>query len=231
MLKLGIMAQQKGERHMNVIAINGSARKRWNTAQLLEKALEGAAEKGATTKLVHLYDLDFKGCISCFGCKQKGGKSYGRCAMRDDLTPLLDEIHAADAVIMGTPVYLASESSGFRAFAERLVFQYLVYANPPGSLFPRRIPAAVVYTMGAPEVAQKAMGYDHFIEQNRRHLEMILGSCETLVSYDTLQFDDYAKYESGMFDPDAKMERHREVFPQDKAKAKELGYRLLDPIQ
>lgn len=45
---------------MTVFAINGSPRKKWNTATLLEKALEGAASRGAETELIHLYDLDFK---------------------------------------------------------------------------------------------------------------------------------------------------------------------------
>ncbi len=61
---------------MNVVAINGSPRKNWNTAILLNKALEGAAAKNASTELIHLYDLNFKGCVSCFACKQRGGKSY-----------------------------------------------------------------------------------------------------------------------------------------------------------
>jgi hypothetical protein len=39
---------------MKIIAINGSPRKKWNTATLLEKALEGAASQGAVTDLVHL---------------------------------------------------------------------------------------------------------------------------------------------------------------------------------
>ena len=39
----------------NVIAINGSPRKNWNTAMLLEEALKGAASKGADTELIHLY--------------------------------------------------------------------------------------------------------------------------------------------------------------------------------
>jgi multimeric flavodoxin WrbA len=45
---------------MKVIAINGSPRKKWNTATLLEKALEGAASEGAETEIIHLYDLNFK---------------------------------------------------------------------------------------------------------------------------------------------------------------------------
>ncbi|MDO9627281.1 MAG: NAD(P)H-dependent oxidoreductase [Methanobacteriaceae archaeon] len=46
---------------MKVIAINGSPRKKWNTSQLLNKALEGAKSQGAETELINLYDLEYKG--------------------------------------------------------------------------------------------------------------------------------------------------------------------------
>ena len=39
---------------MKIVAVNGSPRKDWNTATLLKKALEGANEQGAETKLVHV---------------------------------------------------------------------------------------------------------------------------------------------------------------------------------
>jgi multimeric flavodoxin WrbA len=77
---------------MKVIAFNGSPRKKWNTATLLEKAMEGASSQGAETKLIHLYDLNYKGCISCFSCKMKNGKNYGRCAVKDDLTSIFEEV-------------------------------------------------------------------------------------------------------------------------------------------
>ena len=43
---------------MYILAINGSPRKAWNTAQLLQSALKGAEDCGATTELIHLYDYD-----------------------------------------------------------------------------------------------------------------------------------------------------------------------------
>ncbi len=46
----------------------------------------------------------------------------------------------------------------------------------------------------------------------------------------TLQFDDYSKYENTLFDPDAKQRRYREVFPQDEARAHELGRRVTEPL-
>ena len=48
---------------MKVIGVNGSPRKKWNTAMLLAKALEGAASQGAEVESFHLYDLNYKGCV------------------------------------------------------------------------------------------------------------------------------------------------------------------------
>ena len=90
---------------MKLIAFNGSPRKKGNTATLLRHAIEGAKEKGAKTELIHLYDLDYKGCTSCYACKRIGGKSYGHCAMKDDLRPVLKKAEAADAILIGSPIY------------------------------------------------------------------------------------------------------------------------------
>ena len=72
----------------------------WNTGILLKKALEGAASQGAETEFIHLYDLNYKGCTSCFACKIKDGKSYGKCAVRDELTPILRKIEESDGIIL-----------------------------------------------------------------------------------------------------------------------------------
>ena len=93
---------------MKIIALNGSPRKEWNTATLLKKALEGASSQGAATELIHLYDLDYKGCVSCFACKERGGKSYGACVIKDVLKPIFKDIEECDAIIFGSPIYLGS---------------------------------------------------------------------------------------------------------------------------
>ena len=210
----------------SVIAINGSPRKTWNTATLLEHALQGAASEGKETELIHLYDLDFKGCTSCFACKLVGGKSYGRCAEQDDLTPFLEQILDADALILGSPIYLGTATGEMRSFLERLVFPYLVYDPGRSSLFPGKIPTGFIYTMGADEGRVKEMGYEAQFKLTVMLLERTFGSSESLVVTDTLQFDDYARYVSSAFDPGAKARRHREVFPDDCKKAFHLGKRL-----
>lgn len=106
--------------YMNILGINGSPRKKWNTAMLLEKTLEGARSQGASTELIHLYDLNYKGCKSCFSCKLKNGESYGRCSLNDELTPILRKIEEIDALILGSPIYLGVVTGEMHSFLERL---------------------------------------------------------------------------------------------------------------
>ena len=208
---------------MKLMAFNGSPRKGWNTAVLLEQAVEGAASQGAGTRLVHLYDLRYQGCISCFACKKRGGKSYGTCAVQDDLTPIYAEIREADALLLGSPIYFGDVTGEIRSFLERLLFPYLLYDDPSRSLFPRTIRTGWIYTMNLPEGQAREMGYDRLFESNERVMGTIFGRSESIMSYDTLQFEDYAAVVAPRFDPAAKEKRRREVFPQDMEKAFAMG--------
>jgi multimeric flavodoxin WrbA len=211
---------------MKIIAFNGSPRKKWNTATLLEKALEGASSQGAKTELIHLYDLSYKGCISCFSCKVKNGKSNGRCAVKDDLTPIFEQVLETQALIFGSPIYLGTATGQMRSFMERLVFPFLPYTDPPGTNFPRKIKTGFIYTLGATEEMSMERGFNHHISINEMILERIFGSSESLCSYDTYQFEDYSKVFAPRFDPEKKAQRRRDIFPLDCARAFEMGVRL-----
>jgi len=211
---------------MFVLGINGSPRKAWNTATLLNKALEGAASQGAQTELIHLYDLNFKGCNSCFACKTKGGKSYGKCALKDDLTTILEKVEKANAIILGSPIYFGTVSGEMRSFMERLLFPYLKYTDPPQTLFPRKINTGFIYTMNINEEQIKTSGELHHIARNEMVLKMIFGTSETLLSFDTYQFEDYSKVVADRFDPQKKARRREEIFPKDCEKAFEMGARF-----
>ena len=222
-----MMPPQAKEKHgMKIIAFNGSPRKEWNTATLLKQSLEGAASQKAETELVHLYDLDYKGCISCFSCKEKEGKSYGTCAVKDALTPIFKKIERCDALIFGSPVYLGGMSGAMQAFLERLVFPYLTYTDPPQSLFPKKIPTGFIYTMGVTESQVEQFGYSQRFANTQRILTRIFGSSEILLSCDAYQFDDYSRYVTTRFDPVQKIKRRKEIFPSECQKAYDLGARL-----
>jgi multimeric flavodoxin WrbA len=160
---------------MKLLAFNGSPRKKWNTAQLLDHALQGAESEGAKTRLYHLYDLDFKGCTSCFACKRGGGKSYGHCAVKDDLKPIFEKIENADAVLIGSPIYLGITTGVTRCFLERLIYQYLVYDVDRSSLFKKKIKTAFIYTAGATDELIKEMGFDRNVKGTEMTMERIFG--------------------------------------------------------
>jgi multimeric flavodoxin WrbA len=211
---------------LKVLAINGSPRKKWNTATLLQKSLEGAASQGAETELIHLYDLDFKGCVSCFACKTVGSASYGRCAHKDALTPIFEKLAETDALILGSPVYFGSVTGEMQSFLERLQFPFLSYTDPPSSLFPEKIRTGFIYTMNVDENIARQFGVTARIDLNEFFLKLVFGNSESLCSFDTCQFADYSKIFAPRWDAEKKAKRKAEVFPEDCRRAYELGKRL-----
>ena len=193
---------------------------------LLENALEGAASLGAETELVHLYDYAYTGCTSCFACKLKGGKSYGKCAVQDGLTPVLEKIPELDALILGSPIYFGTASGMMRSFMERLFFPYRTYTKPPRSLFGKKIPTAFIYTMNVSEKQMKEYNYTVHTDQNESLLNHTFGHAESFFSFETLQFPDYSKVVFSYFSPEKRKERRKTIFPEDCEKAFDLGVRL-----
>lgn len=210
---------------MKLLAFNGSPRKTWNTATLLKNACEGAESAGAEARLIHLAELDFSGCTSCFACKRLGGNSYGQCAVNDELTPILEEVKEADAIILGTPVYFGTETGLIRNFMERLLFPYITYSEEP-NLFPRVINTGLIYTMGSSEEQMPSMGFQGRIDLNKFWMQAAFGNTESLISYDTYQFSDYSLFKSDIFDTAAKAKRREKVFPKECEAAFAMGARF-----
>jgi len=213
---------------MKLLAINGSPRKNWNTAQLLTQITEGANNAGAKTSLVHLLRCGkFTGCISCFECKRIGGKSYGRCSVDDGLTPVLDEAHEADVLVLGTPFYFMQESALMRSLMERLWFQYYLYSKVKPPLAPKKKACALVYTMNIPEEMMDEYGKTPIVKRAKQIMERLFAPCEVLLACDTMQFKDYSLYDTDIFDIPGKQKRHAEVFPETLAAAFKLGQKLV----
>ena len=168
--------------------------------------------------------------MSRFACKMKNGKSYGRCGLNDGLTPFLTRITNVDALILGSPIYFGSVTGEMRCFLERLLFPSLLYTKPYRSAFPKRLPVGFVYAMNVPEERVREFGYDRVFQSHSRYLDMLVGPTESLCCYDTLQLDDCSKIDYEAFDPAAKVQRHKDVFPQDCRRAYELGMRLAETV-
>lgn len=214
-----------------VIIINGSPRKNFNTAKLLKEAARGAEESGAEVEFFNLYDLSYKGCISCLICKRKGIEQNGLCFYKDGLTPLLEKCLHADAVIMGSPVYHSYPTGMFRSFLERFMFPAHTYMldKVNGGLkrvLTRTLPTALIFTMNANQEQFKMHNYDIILDDNEKSLRAVFGYAETLYSFDTFQYTDYSKYDCDLFNPEHKAKIRDEQFPLDMQKAYEMGKRL-----
>ena len=209
------------------IAINGSPRRNGNTAELLGRALDGAKDAGAETELIHLYGLNYKGCISCFYCKRKD-KEHGHCAMKDDLSPVLEGLREADALLLGAPIYFMNLSSGMIAFMERLFFSNYLYSDEIPTVFPKPLPHAFIYTMNMTEEHVKQYGIRERFAFHEGAAERFLQvKPQILYAYNTYQFNDYAKYESSIFNEPEKAAYRKEVFPKQCEEAYRIGKSLV----
>ena len=212
---------------MKILAVNGSPRKDKNTGSLLQQIVEGALSRGASGEVVGLYSLNYKGCISCFQCKLPDGAHYGRCAVRDDLTPILNRAHEADVLVLGSPLYFSTESGMMRCFMERLWFQYNLYSTKKTPLSPRKKATALVYTMNIRKEDIDQFGNHTSLRVAKLVMERLFAPCELFLCTDTKQFDDYSPYEVDVIDIEHKIRRHEEVFPKELQAAFDLGARLV----
>ena len=213
---------------MKALFINGSPRKNGNTAQLLKRAMDGAREAGAEVELVNLYDrsLNYKGCMSCFACKVKGGKK-GVCSFKDDLQPILQKAVDADVLVCGSPNYCGYPSAALRAFMERMEFPAVNYSDYSKPVVLKRICSATIYTMNCPnEDVYRQMNYPILMDTSAQQLG-VFGPTEILCSYDTCQFSNYERYDAANFSEAHKTEVRNTQFPIDLEKAYELGKHLV----
>jgi multimeric flavodoxin WrbA len=131
---------------MNILAVNGSARKGGNTEIILSHILSGAETCGAKTSFVAIDEMLFSGCKGCLWCQQSGG---GNCIQKDDMEPLYEKIAAADAIVIGSPVYFSAMTAQTKMFTDRL-YPFYGRGGVPSRL-PKKTKLAMVYTQGQPD--------------------------------------------------------------------------------
>lgn len=206
---------------MKIIVINSSPRKNGNTAKLCDAFCKGvvATGKKPDITIVLLNELNFKGCQSCFACKLRGSKQYGRCSLNDELTPVLTAVSEADCIVVASPIYLMDVSSSAKAFLERLCFSLGSYEAGYRSLATKKVNVVTIYTMNTTKEFAPVKAMDN--------VDMFLGHIfslpQRLCSYDTYQFSDYAKYVVDVFNEAKKAKQRDTEFPKDLQKAYTLG--------
>lgn len=111
---IGELRETRGKAMKRILAFIGSPRRGGNSDILVQHAAEAAREAGAAVQVYYLNEMDYQGCQGCRSCKS--GES---CVLEDDLTPIYDKIHGADAVILASPVYSGEVSGQMKSFLDR----------------------------------------------------------------------------------------------------------------
>ena len=209
-----------------IVIIDGGPRKSMNTAALLNAFAEGAksVNEGIIVKIIRLYDLDYKGCVSCLACKLRGNAS-NICRFKDALTPVLEEIAQADGLVLGSPIYFGEVTGQMRTFLERLAFPWLSY-NDYSMTAPKRIPVVLVETLNGTPERNNSNGFgtmEHCITS-------ALGEPQHIVAYNTCQVTHYNHYELGGFSEKAKHAWRDQYWHTDLQKAFTAGKEMAQKI-
>ena len=215
-----------------IVIIDGGPRKGMNTAQMIEAFANGAKSAGGEeieVKTIRLYELEYKGCVSCLACKLKGSKFTDVCARKDGATEALREAAYADGLVFASPIYFFQISAQLRAFIERLFFPWLSYvdysSNPPKG----HIPTACIYTMNAPaDMAAKFQRNN--MNENETVIANALGKPEHIEANFTTQVKNYDRYEFAEGTAEAKKAYRDAHWQEDLQKAFDAGKRMAEKI-
>ncbi len=117
---------------MHVLMISGSPKPRGNTMRALGEVSAELERLGISSEIVPIGAKPIAGCIACGACSRNGG----RCVVDDGLVEgLKEKMAAADALVVGTPVYYAHPNGALLACLDRLfysadssIFRYKPYA-------------------------------------------------------------------------------------------------------
>jgi len=97
----------------NVVAVIGSPRRRGNTATLVDAALEELERSGCDCTRIVLADKRIEFCSGHVFCGERA------CPHDDDMAGILEQVYAADGLILATPIYYENVSGQMKTFMDR----------------------------------------------------------------------------------------------------------------
>jgi len=144
---------------MKIIGLIASPRKHGNTAWIVNQILEGAKEQGAETQPWYFGDLDIKPCQGCMSC-HVADRDRG-CVINDDMQKLYDAIEHADALVLGSPVYMGQMSAQAKIFTDRLFAHISPRFSPHFKERQARKKLILVFTQGNPDSGKFQVYFDY----------------------------------------------------------------------
>ena len=145
---------------MKVVAINGSARKGGNTAEMIKGVFAELEAQGIDTEMIELAGKRMGGCIACYKCFENKDR---RCAVdKDFVNHCIEAMDKADGIILASPTYFANVTPEIKALIDRAG----LVGRANGDMYARKVGAAVVAKRrGGAMQTFNALNSFFFIEQ------------------------------------------------------------------
>lgn len=123
---------------MKVLALNGSPKKKGNTAHAIGIVLNELNAAGIETEMMQLGGSKVFGCLNCDACIKNKDL---RCVRKDNMNEFIKKTHEVDGIIIGSPTYMSNVTSEVKAYIDRC--GYVDRAND-GTILRGKVGAPVV---------------------------------------------------------------------------------------
>ena len=166
-----------------VLALSSSPRRKGNSRVLTEALVEGAAEAGHRTELVHLPDYVTGMLRNCRECRRPDGS----CSIDDRFPELFfDKFLKCDALVVATPIWWYGMSAHLKNFFDRW-FCYFAASYPGTADVHRQIyRKRLALVLSAEENNLPArMGILHSISEVSRYMHWTMVGCVTGIGNST----------------------------------------------
>jgi multimeric flavodoxin WrbA len=167
---------------MKVITLQGSPRKKGNTAKVLSWVEEELIALGHNVESVFLNDKNLKGCLACGKCKEK--PNIVGCIQKDDIFEILEKMTKADLVIFASPLYFWGVSAQLKSLIDRTYSFYVNYHQPGHASLVDGQRQALLVTGGGTYENNAEAAFTAFRRIQNPHKainagELFIGSCST----------------------------------------------------
>ncbi len=167
---------------MRITILQGSARKKGNTARVSSWVEEELISLGHEVDTIYLHSKNLNGCMGCAKCKEKP-ETIG-CVQKDDVPEVLGKIVQSKAVVFSSPLYFWGYTAQIKAVIDRTYSLYTNYHQPGHASLVDGQKQALLVT-GAGPYEENAEGvFDAFRRMQKPHKalnagELYVGGCTT----------------------------------------------------
>lgn len=149
---------------MKIVWINGSPRIDGACSTVTNTLMQKFENEEHEIHRYHLNSLKIHGCQECFSCRRS---KSDRCAVKDDLSEILEMAKSADLLILSTPVFYADISAQLKCFIDR-TWSYYGRTGYSADHLPRNRSLVYIQAYGYTDPSK----YDSLFEKYKIYFQM-----------------------------------------------------------